>query len=185
VEAFRAGAAAEHVHAVLAAEGLRAPPELISWFGWHDGATGPTIAVGPGVAEAPESALVDHWYVLTLADAVRVRRSDRESVNQDGDPELEPESWFPVLHFTRAAFLALDTQAGGDAPAPLFLVDPSGGMPGPPPLEPRFSSLTDLVRLIIRLFDDGLVSPDPEDPRLPSLRDAPLSHPDVHRLLVW
>lgn len=45
----------------------------------------------------------------------------------------------------------------------------------------KFESLAELIARFVRLFDSGVVTRDPDDPRLPSLRDVPLTG-DVRRL---
>ena len=180
VEALRPGAPPELVRAELAAEGLAAPDELVAWWGWHDGVEGPTVADGPGVVERPKSVLVDAWQLVSLADALRIRRWTLDEYARAGGAGIVPAGWIPVLHFTGAAWLAADSAAGG---APLFLVDGGAGLPERPPT-PQFSSLSEVVELVIRLFDDGVVCPDPDDPRVPSLRGAPVTE-EVRRLTRW
>jgi hypothetical protein len=185
VDAFRPGASAGEVSSAVESAAARALPELVTWWGWHDGAAGPDVPSGPGIFERAEAALVDPWYVISLADAVRIQRWHHDDAVTLGQPELTmPTGWFPVLHFVGAAFLCVDTFHPGRRSAPLYLVDPPGGQPTPPPRTPQFSSLDELVLILIRLFDTGVVRAGAADPRVPSLNGAPLAG-DVRRLMVW
>jgi hypothetical protein len=182
VEALRPGAPAERVRAELAADGLAAPADLVAWWGWHDGVEGPAVPEGPGMVERAESVLLDGWRLLSLADALRIRRWTLDDYARAGGGGVVPRSWVPVLHFTGAAYLAADSAvtAGG---APLYLVDGGAGLPEPSPT-PQLGSLEELVTLVVKLFDDGLAGPDPDDPRVPSLRGAPTTE-EVRRLTRW
>jgi hypothetical protein len=185
VAAFRPGAAPDQVRSAAESTGCRPLPELVTWWGWHDGAAGPAVLDGPGIVDRPDAALLEPWYVISLADAVRIQRWHRDDAVTLAQPELPmPEGWFPVLHFVGAAFLCADTFHCGDGPAPLYLVDPPGGMPPPPPRAPQFQSLDELVRILIGLFDAGIVTAGEADPRVPSLHGASLVG-EVRRLLVW
>jgi hypothetical protein len=185
VDALRPGASADEVRSAVESAQCRPLSELVAWWGWHDGARGPDVASGPGIVDRAEAALVEPWYVISLAEAVRIQRWHHDDAVTLGQPELTmPTGWFPVLHFVGAAFLCLDTFDRGGGPAPLYLVDPPGGQPTPPPRTPQFSSLDELVRVLIRLFDTGVIRAGEADPRVPSLNGAPLVG-DVRRLMVW
>ena len=181
VGAFLPGASAEHVRSVLGAEGLAASDAVLAGWGWHDGASGTPVPEGPGLVETAENTLVDGWHVLSLADAVRIRRWTRADYAQLGAPDAVPASWIPVLHFTGSPYLAADTAAQGGSP--LYVVDGSAGLPERDP-QPQFDSLDELVAALIGLFDDGVVRPDPDDARVPSLRGAPDTEM-VRRLTRW
>jgi hypothetical protein len=181
VEAFRPGAPPDHMRAVLAAEGLAAPDELLEWWGWHDGADTPAVDEGPGIVERPENTLVASWHLLSLGDAVRIRRWVLDDYATIGAPGVVPSTWIPLLHFTGTPFLAADTAATGASP--LYVVDGSAGLPERPP-SPHFASVAELVAVLVRLFDDGVVRPDPDDERVASLRSSPVTD-DVRRLTRW
>ena len=182
VAALRPGATPDVVRTVLAREGLAAPDDLVAWWGWHDGVEGPVVPDGPGVVERPESTLVDGWHLISLADAVRIRRWTLADYAQLGAPDTVPASWIPVLHFTGAPYLAADTAESRDGSS-LYIVDGAGGLPEPTP-RAQFESLAELVALLIGLFDGGTVHPDPDDARVPSLRAAPDTD-EVRRLTRW
>lgn len=185
VAGFRRGASLAEVRSAIESSDCRPLPELLTWWGWHDGAAGPDVVSGPGIVERAEAALVEPWYVISLADAVRIQRWHRDDAVTLGQPELTmPAGWFPVLHFVGAAFLCLDTLHAGKGPAPLYLVDPPGGQPTAPPRAPQFSSFDELIGSLVRLFDTGVITASTTDPRVPSLSGAPLAG-DVRRLMVW
>jgi hypothetical protein len=181
LDAFRPGASAEQVREVLGGEGLGSPRDLVAWWGWHDGAEGPVAPDGPGVFERPETVLVDSWHVLSLADAVRIRRWIRDDYARVGAPDVVPFSWIPVLNFAGAPFLAADSGSAGDSA--VYVVDGAAALPERDP-QPHFGSLAELVAVLIQVFDEGVVRPDPEDPRVPSLSGAPTTDA-VRRLTRW
>jgi hypothetical protein len=170
VEAFRPGLAEEQVREEAGAAGLAAPADVLAWWGWHDGVDGgvPPEYAGPGVRFRPESTIVRPWHALSLADALRVRRWYVEQA-------AAPPSWLPALHFEGQPLLAVDTDAGT-----VHVVDE--GFPEPSP--PQFASLEELAGSLVRLFDEGLVVPDAEDPRVPALDFARLPA-DLRRLATW
>jgi hypothetical protein len=93
-----------------------------------------------------------------------------------------PGSWIPLLHFTGTPYLAADT-AVGEGDSPLYVVDGAAGLPERSP-QPQFTSPAELVTALIELFDGGIVRPDPDDARVPSLRGAPVTD-EVRRLTRW
>jgi hypothetical protein len=146
--------------------------DVVTWFGWHDGAAADEVAAkyaGPGIYFRPENTLIGAWHVVSLEDALRIRRWWRAEA-----PEQMPESWFPVLQFEGMSVLCAD-----DAGA-LHVLDE--GFPQPPP--PQFESLADFVATVLRLFNEGLVVPHPEDERVPWFDAAGLEG-DLHRLCFW
>jgi Mg-chelatase subunit ChlD len=172
VDAFRPGASPERIRAALDAEGLRPHEDVVTWFGWHDGAGGGEVAddySGPGIYFRPENTLVGPWHVVSLDDALRIRRWWRAAAR-----EQVPETWLPVLQFEGTPVLCADTDAA------LHVIDE--GFPAPSP--PQFSSLADFVTAVIRLFDEGLVVSHPEDERVPWF-DAASLEGDLRRLCFW
>lgn len=172
VDAFRPGAPLEQVRAAIAAEGLSAHDDLVTWWGWHDGSDAGGVAAdysGPGIYFRQENTLVGPWHVISLDDALRIRRWWRSTA-----PQLVPEDWLPVLQFEGTPVLCAD-----DA-AELHILDE--GFPEPPP--PQFGSLAEFVAAVIRLFDEGLVVPHPEDERVPWF-DAASLEGDLRRLCFW
>lgn len=146
VASLRPGASPERVTAVVGDV-----PDLVTWWGWHDGAEGRDVPAGPGLYEGPENRLVGGWHVLSLDDAARIERWQRDDLATIGMPELVPAPWFPVLHYGGAgASLWLDRAAGG-----LFVVDGQAGLPDDPPV-PQFGSLSELVERWLQQLDGAL-----------------------------
>jgi hypothetical protein len=173
VEAFRAGAPADGVRAELEGEQLRPHDDLVTWWGWHDGAVGQDADsdyAGPGIHFRPETTLVGPWHAISLAEALRIRRWYRDQGLM--------ETWVPVLQFEGQPVLCADPAAPGDAP--LYVVD-EGVTPGTPP---QFESLADFVRTVLRLFDEGLIVPHPEHPGVPWFEAAALDG-GLRRLCFW
>lgn len=164
----------------LATEGLRAPADVQAWFGWHDGAHGgKAVESGPGLDFVAENALAAGWHLLTIADALRIRRwnlNDYASIGAD----VLPASWLPVLHANEQGALCADCAL--DVP-PLYIVDGAAGLPEPQP-RPQFDSLVDFVGTVLRLFDEGLVRPDPELPGVVGVDFGELDA-DLRRLKTW
>ena len=173
VEAFRPGAPPDRVRAELEAEGLRAHDDLVAWWGWHDGAIGRDVEpdyTGPGIYFRPQTTLIGPWHAISLADALRIRRWYR------GEGLME--TWVPVAQFEGQPVLCAEPASPSDA-APLYIVD-EGVLPGTPP---QFESLADFVRTMLRLFDEGLIVPHPEHPRVPWFEDV--VDADLRRLCFW
>jgi len=161
------------VRAELEAEGLRAHDDLVAWWGWHDGAIGRDVEpdyTGPGIYFRPQTTLIGPWHAISLADALRIRRWYR------GEGLME--TWVPVAQFEGQPVLCAEPAAPSDA-ASLYIVD-EGVLPGTPP---QFESLADLVRTVLRLFDEGLIVPHPEHPRVPWFEDV--VDADLRRLCFW
>jgi hypothetical protein len=166
VDAFRPGVPPERL------EDLDLDDDVATWWSWHDGAEAGRPAddySGPGIYFRPENTLVGPWHVISLDDALRIRRWWSYAA-----PQLVPESWLPVLQFEGTPVLCADK--GGA----LHVTDE--GFPEPPP--PQFDSLADFVETVIRLFDEGLVVPHPEDERVPWF-EAETLEGDLRRLCFW
>jgi hypothetical protein len=166
VDAFRPGVAPEQI------EGLRLHDDVVTWWAWHDGAEAGDVAAdysGPGIYFRPENTLIGPWHVISLDDALRIRRWWHAAV-----PQLMPESWVPVLQFEGTPVLC------SDPAGQLHILDE--GFVAPPP--PQFSSLADFATTVIRLFDEGLVRSHPEDDRVPWF-DAGVLEGDLRRLCFW
>jgi len=64
VAAFRPGAPADEVRAVIGRRGSMLTPTSSIWWGWHDGvalADAPRVLSGPGVYLRSENTLVEDW----------------------------------------------------------------------------------------------------------------------------
>ena len=134
---------------------------------------------GPGVHLRAENTLVEDWHVLSLADAVRTHRWFRDDYAAVGAAALLPRGWFPILATGAQPTLWIDCSVGDDEAAPLYVDEHL-----PKPEGPLYASLADFVGMIIRAFDEGLVRPHPEDPRVPVF-DAPALPDELRRLSFW
>ena len=178
--ALRPGATPEQVRALLAAGGLTPSGDLVTWWGWHDGAEvdAAPIESGPGLHYRAENTLFGPWHILSLGEALRIRRWQLEVHHGLSIEQAFPESWLPVLTTDGAGDLCADTAAPG--PTPLHIRD-EGYLGGEPP---KFSSLSELVGCILEVFAAGLVVPADWDPRVPSADLATLAA-DQRRLMIW
>lgn len=182
VDAFRPGVPADEVRAIVGAEGVNVHPDVVEWWGWHDGAAltdARPVQSGPGVYLRSENTLVEDWHVLSLADAVRNHRWFRATYAESGGPDLLPGGWFPILMTGAKPAMWIDCGVADDAPAPLYVDE---HLPGP--IAPLFASLAEFARTIIRAFEEDLVRPHPEDPRVPVF-DAAALQGDLRRLSYW
>jgi hypothetical protein len=182
VEAFHPGAPADEVRSVLAAEGLHAHADVVTWWGWHNGAAiaeAQPVQSGLGIFLRSENTLVEDWHVLSLADAVRAHRWSRLAYADGGAVHLLPHRWFPILATGAKPMMWIDCGVPDDRPAALYVDEHL-----PEPAKPLFRSLTDFAGSIIRAFDDGLARPHPEDHRVPIFHAAGLKG-DLRRLSHW
>lgn len=181
-EAFSPGLPGGEVRAVLDAEGLQAPEDVVAWWGWHNGAVlsdAPPVLSGPGVYLRSENTLVEDWHVLSLAEATRTHRWFRANYADAGAAELLPAGWFPILVTGAKPAMWIDCTPGADTLAALYVDEHL-----PEPAGPLFPSLANFVGAIIRAFDEGLIRPHPEDARVPAFDALALSG-DLRRLAYW
>jgi hypothetical protein len=160
-----AGVPADDIRAAFDAEGLDAPDDVVAWWEWHDGAVlsdAAPILSGPGVELRSENTLIEDWHVLSLGEATRSHRWFRK------DYDLLPAGWFPILVTGAKPTMWIDCTPGADAPAPLYVDEHL-----PKPEGPLFPSLANFVAAIIRAFDERLIVPHPEDPRVPTFDARP------------
>jgi hypothetical protein len=178
-DAFRPGLPETEIRAALAADGLPAPSELVTWWGWHNGSDVSPPTDGVGVLELPESRLLDIFHLLSLEASLGTRRWFRDLYdNQLGYPQGYPLGWTPLLQAGRAAIEYCGDALADEDRVPLYVYYSSTPDESPPV---QFDSLAELVALMVGLFDQREVVPDADDPRLPSLRETALSD-DARRL---
>lgn len=181
VGSFRTGVPHTDLAAALASVGLHTPDDLGTWFAWHDGAdSGHQVTEGPGIYLLPENALAAGWHVLTIADAIRIRQWHLDDLANIGGADLLPTSWLPVLHANERGLLCADCDA--DVPS-LYILDGAAGLPERPP-HPQFSSFSEFVSLLLRLFDESIVRSDSEMPGAAGLNFADLD-PALRKLATW
>ena len=180
-DAFRPGADEDDIRQALDSEGLVAHDDVLAWWGWHDGAEAdvPEVASGPGIFTRGENSLVGPWHMPTLADALRTRRWNLDLYRETGAQTLLSSSWLPVAMTDGAGDLCADTAAVG--PAPLYILDHETLWEQAPR---QFASLAEFASLLTRVLDEGLVVPDPMDPRARTV-DFPRLPGDLRRLATW
>lgn len=98
------GVSEDQIRAELATIDLTPPPELLTWWGWHNGVTD----------DAPPSTYytqigVEAWSQFSLRDAVRVAAEMRIVAN-----DLASSTGMPVDLFWRREWLPLLTGGGAD-----------------------------------------------------------------------
>jgi hypothetical protein len=168
------------VRAALSGEGLPAHEDLVAWWGWHDGADGgvPPVAEGPVIAFRGENTLLEPWHVVSLEEALRIRRWYRSEYDGAGLSHLLPVAWVPVAVMDGRPVLLADASAKG--PAPLHVLD-EGLLEAPPAL---FESLADFAETIVKAFDEGAVRPSPMHLSAPAADPARLAG-DTRRLAFF
>ena len=135
---------------------LHAPAELVTWFGWHNGAL-----TDPYLREA-----MPGWWLLRLDECVERFVFHRDPGRGEGWPEVE---WlFPFMGMDGYRLLA-EVQPG--SPTTPVHVGPSGDSPH----GPYASSLLDLVEHAVLLMEGPAVTFDTTNGFLAVDR----SHPDV------
>jgi hypothetical protein len=151
VERLRPGLTSSAIAGELRQHDLEAPVELRTLWGWHDGTDSDLYR---------DNRLVGGWHLLRLDQAVEHHRVHREIYD---DPSIGlagyPRGWFPTLVYTNGPFAAIDCTGDTEGERPLYVVDPHGELPADPPT-PQFGSLRQLVEILVRFFDDGLVVRD-------------------------
>jgi hypothetical protein len=141
-------------------------PELVEWWSWHDGAEVDALPVadGPGIYYRGENTLLEPWHVLSVDDAVRIRRWYRATA-----PFVGP-AWVPVLDTDGAGTLFADERGA------LQILDEG--------VREQFASLREFVELAVRAFDAGAVRPSAMNARAPAADHAKLDG-DLRRLTSW
>jgi hypothetical protein len=182
-DSLQPGLPEHRVRAALAAERVSAPAELVTWWGWHNGTHVAPPKEESGVRQVGENTIFDVFHLMSLEDSLRDRRWMRRLYDEDLEwPDGYLVGWIPLLTSGDiTADLCADAEAN-ERLTPIYLYDHGGGNDYPP--RPRFESLAELVSVFVRLFDDDVVRPNPDDPRLPSLRGAELPE-YVRRLKIW
>lgn len=164
----------------LEADGVHPHPDLLTWYGWHDGTDTPSATDPAGwLLPCPENHLCLSLHVPTLAQASTQRAfalsSNPMSKEYVGIEAYRP-SWHPVLISSNGWHVCLDSDGTAGPPGTLFVFDPQAG---DDPFEPErlVPDLAELVSTVVRAYESGAVPPvdtwiEPED--LP---------PDVRRLV--
>lgn len=186
-DTFLPGADPAYVEETLAHEELAVHDDVLTWFGWHDGARErpPDRDENGNLVRAygADTTLVGPWWMFTLAEAVQNRRMHLDigqEIHGDlRDDDLVPRSWLPIATSLGAGELCVDTDASG--PAPLYVLDPETLHEGH---RQQFASLAELVGAMSRVLDDGLVIPHPYDPSAAMVDFAALPE-DLLPLCKW
>jgi cell wall assembly regulator SMI1 len=164
---LRPGRDPAETRAAIEGLGLDPPDELVELFAWHDGLDADRWPRGPGRAGYPR--LWGDVFFGTLDKTIEARetylRIDRVARETElgaygkaGDDTWHP-GWFPVFSGGTETF-AVDCRRSptrGSA----FEVTWHPGPFGDPPLG-RFKSLTAMVQAIVRRFDAGAYTWNPE-----------------------
>jgi len=131
--------AADTVEATLAELGLPAHPDLVTWWGWHDGV--------PFDSREPSGLIISEYWPFSLARAVRWWRQTSDDDPDELDP---PRELFPVAGWDNVASLRMHVGTGE------VLVE------GPhvyrdPPFSPEWPSLLSWVEDAIALYESGAI----------------------------
>ncbi|PVG83941.1 hypothetical protein DDE18_06570 [Nocardioides gansuensis] len=177
---WRPGLERAEIVSRLEADGVNPHPDLLVWYGWHDGTDTPSATDPAGwLLTSPENHLCLSLHVPTLAQASTQRAFD-VSFNPEWKKHVGIEayrpSWHPVLISSDGWHVCLDSDGSAGRPGTLFVFDPQAG-DDPADPERFFPDLTELVATVADAYESGTVPPvdtwvEPED--LP---------PDVRRLV--
>jgi hypothetical protein len=176
---WRPGLERAEIVSRLEADGVYPHPDLLAWYGWHDGTDTPSATQPAGwLLTRPENHLCLSLHVPTLAQA-STQRAFAVSLNADWEQVgVEPyrPGWHPVLISSDGWHVCLDSDGSAGPPGTLFVFDPQAG-DDPANPEPWCPNLAELVATIAGAYESGAVEPadtwtEPED--LP---------PDLRRLV--
>ena len=150
------GLAESTVRETFSALDLEAPAELITWFGWHNGAL-----TDPYLREA-----LPGWWLLRLDECVERFLFHRDFGRGEGWPEVE---WlFPFMGMDSYRLLAALNPGSPTVPVHV-------GPHGDAPHGPHASSLLDLVEYAVLLMEGPAVTLD----EVNGILALDTSHPDV------
>lgn len=125
------------VSAALRALGVPAHPDLVTWWGWHDGV--------PFDQFVSQGMITSAYWPLSLEAAAKIWR---ETSDHDPDELSPPRELFPVAGWENVATLRVNARTGA------VLVDDPHVMTEPL-FDPKWRSLTEWVQDAIALFDAG------------------------------
>lgn len=155
---------------LLARLGLRPSAELVTWFGWHDGAGSPGV---PSVAVrfVPGGEFYD---LRHLCDQYVMKRSNASDVAaMPGSvydvEQLWPTHWFPLLRLFGKGYLAVDLAANEGSTSPVHIVWHDID------LDERadWESVRSFVETVIDRFEEGVYSVDDDG----IVRGLTIDHP--------
>jgi hypothetical protein len=155
---------------LLARLGLRPSAELVTWFGWHDGAGSPGV---PSVAVrfVPGGEFHD---LRHLCDQYVMKRSNASDVAaMPGSvydvEQLWPTHWFPLLRLFGKGYLAVDLAANEGSTSPVHIVWHDID------LDERadWESVRSFVETVIDRFEEGVYSVDDDG----IVRGLTIDHP--------
>lgn len=158
---LRAGIGAPEVVRLLGEVGLAPTLEVVTWFGWHDGAGLPGISslvieLVPG-GEFYELAHLCGEYVSTRAIAVELAAMPDAPFDAN---QTWPATWFPLLRLFGKGFLAVDLAGPEGSLSPVHIVwhdeEPSRSA------RVAWPSIGAFVETVIGRFEEGVYSIDGE-----------------------
>jgi hypothetical protein len=147
------------VTSLLAGVGLRPTAELITWFGWHDGAGAPgvpsvAIDLGPG-GEFYDLRYLCGEYVMTRRVASEVAASPEVPFDAE---DLWRAQWFPLLRLFGKGFLAVDLAGNDGSTSPVHIVWHEGDLEQSARV--AWESLGSFVEAMNDRFNEGVYSFD-------------------------
>jgi len=161
LEHLRPGVSADSLTAALGSRGIEPHPDILTWFGWHDGTDLPR-AVDPAGMLLPDDGnrLIGPLHVLGLDEALAEHdgavTTDRDHNPDPATPMFYWPGWFPVLRFTDSWLVCVDTLGVVGAVGTLFIFDVWRANDPP---RVYFPSLVALVDAVIDTYRTGQVSP--------------------------
>lgn len=155
------GRDAAEVAAALSSRDIDPHPDLIDWFGWHDGTDLPRSTDPPGMLlPVPENRLIGPLHLPGFDEALA---GHDDAVAHEAEENPNPQSprfywpgWFPVLVFTDHWLGCVDTTGSVGPVGTLFIFDV--WRDNKPP-KPFFPSLVAFVDAVIDTYRGGRVSP--------------------------
>jgi cell wall assembly regulator SMI1 len=171
---LRPGLSLGQIDQLAAAAGVRVSDEARVWWMWHDGVDGAAKVRDP-------QTLVPGWTLLSLSDAIRLRDNRRALIAEWGaDADREwPLPWIPLANDVGGQIITCDCSGPAEHDAPIHVVD----FHDESFEEAHVASLSDMVSLWLRAFDEGWWAWTGTDWKLPEPGDVPLDI-DLSRVVV-
>ncbi|NPC42613.1 hypothetical protein [Nocardioides sp. zg-1230] len=163
VHHWQPGAEPGAVTGQLATCGAEALPDLLAWFGWHDG-TGVSATTPPGAPWlSDDTCLFGVWHLPTLGQAAVLHHAALALEDEAGVIEAlgtgwYKDGWFPVLVALDGWLVCVDTIGTAGPVGSLFVWDTHAAN-DPFDLRPWYPSLTGMVAAMVAAYRSGRITP--------------------------
>lgn len=163
VRHWQPGAEPDAVTRQLATCGAAALPDLVAWFGWHDGTEVDRTIPPRAPALSDDTCLFGVWHLPTLGQATVLHHAALALEAEAGVAEAlgtgwYKDGWFPVLAALDGWLVCVDTTGAAGPVGSLFVWDTHAAN-DPFDLRPWFPNLTDMVTAMVAAYRHGRITP--------------------------